>query len=136
MAAELASERKGSPVKVLVVEDNAIDRKLAGMVLTTSGHAVTETTSAEAAIEAIATNDYDVILLDLRLPGADGLAFVRQMKSNPGTERIPIVAVTAYAEQYPRGDLLAAGCDACIVKPIDTRQLSREIEDAAVKKAR
>jgi CheY-like chemotaxis protein len=123
-------------MKVLVVEDNAVDRKLAGMVLTTGGHVVTETTSAEAAIEAVANDHYDVILLDLHLPGADGVTLIRLLKANPDTDRIPIVAVTAYSDKYPRNDLLEAGCDGWIVKPIDTRRLAREIEDAAGRKAR
>lgn len=123
-------------MKVLIVEDNPIDRKLARTVLTTSGHVVSEATSAEAAIEAIATDSYDVILLDLRLPGSDGLSLVRMLKGSAATREIAIVAVTAFEERYPRGELLAAGCEACIVKPIDTRQLSHEIEDAAEKKSR
>lgn len=123
-------------MKVLLVEDNAVDRKLAETVLTGSGHAVTETTSADDAIEAIAKDSYDVILVDLRLPGTDGLALVRMLRTNAGTDRLAVVAITAYEDRYPRSALLAAGCDACIVKPIDTRSLARELESAVAKRAR
>jgi CheY-like chemotaxis protein len=122
-------------MRILIVEDNPVDRKLAGMLLTTSGHAVMEMASAEAAVKAIARDHYDLILLDLRLPGMDGLAFVRILRANAATRQIAIVAITADAAQFPRSTLLAAGCDACIVKPIDTRRLSRELEGVAKARA-
>jgi two-component system cell cycle response regulator len=103
-------------------------------VLTTSGHVVTETNSAESVFDAIAKERCDIILLDLQLPGMDGLDLVRMLKANPDTKAIPIVAVTAYAERYRRKDLLAAGCDAWIVKPIDTRTLASDLETAVAKK--
>ncbi|SRR5258706_11186855 len=121
-------------MKVLVIEDDPTDLKLMGAVLKISGHSVSEKTSAEGAMEAIAADNPDVVLLDLRLPGMDGLTLIRQLKANPDTSRIPIVAVTAYPERYRREELLAAGCEACIVKPIDTRELARQVEHAAEKK--
>jgi CheY-like chemotaxis protein len=95
------------------------------------GHVVCESVSAEGAAAAIAANSPDVILLDLRLPGMDGVALIRQLKSNPETRDIPTVAMTAYPEDYRREDLVAAGCDAYIVKPIDTRTLPRKLEELA-----
>lgn len=121
-------------MKVLVIEDDPTDRKLMVAVLGMNGHIVRESMSAEAALDAIVADNPDVILLDLRLPGMDGLTLIRQLKANAGTSRIPIVVVTAYPERYRREELLAAGCEACIVKPIDTRELAKQLEDAAEKK--
>lgn len=118
-------------MKVLVIEDDAVARKLAGAVLRNHGHNVRDGSSAVDAFEALSHEPPDVILLDLRLPGMDGLALARTLKSDPATRDIPIVAVTAYPERYPRQDLLDAGCEAFIVKPVDTRKLSRQIEEAA-----
>ena len=118
-------------MKVLVIEDNPTDLKLIGAVLTISGHAVDGRNAAEGAIEAVAADKPDIILMDLRLPGIDGLSLARQLKSNAATRHIPIVAMTAYPERYSREELLAAGCDAFIVKPIDTRELPNKLENIA-----
>jgi CheY-like chemotaxis protein len=117
-------------MKVLVVEDHPTDLKLMSAVLSVNGHIVRGTTSAEEAVDAIAMEKPDVILLDLRLPGMDGLTLARRLKANADTRSIPIIAVTAYPERYQREELLAAGCDACIIKPIDTRVLSNALEEA------
>jgi len=121
-------------MKVLVIEDDPTDLKLMGAVLKIGGHSVDGRTAAEGAMEAIAADRPDVILLDLRLPGIDGLGLVRLLKANAGTRRIPIVAMTAYPDRYRREELLAAGCDAFIVKPIDTRELPKQLEKIAGKK--
>jgi CheY-like chemotaxis protein len=115
-------------MKVLVIEDDPTDLKLMGAVLKMSGHIVRERTSAEEAAAAIAADVPDVILLDLHLPGKDGLALVRELKAGAATRSIPIVAVTAYTDRYRREDVVAAGCDACITKPIDTRQLPAQLQ--------
>jgi CheY-like chemotaxis protein len=118
-------------MKVLIIEDDPTDLKLMGAVLITSGHSVQAITCGEQAVEAVAADNPDIILLDLRLPGIDGLALVRRLKANSETAKIPIVAVTAYPEWYPRNELALAGCETCIVKPIDTRKLASQIENAA-----
>ncbi len=115
-------------MKVMVIEDDPTDLKLMGAVLRVRGHTVDGRSAAEGAMEAIAENQPDVILLDLRLPGMDGLTLVRKIKANAATSRIPIVAMTAYPESYQRTELLAAGCEAFIVKPIDTRELPEKLE--------
>jgi two-component system cell cycle response regulator len=118
-------------MKVLVIEDDPTDRKLMVAVLQVKGHIVRESMSAEAALDAIMGEKPDVILLDLRLPGMDGLTFIRQLKANAATSSIPVVAVTAYPERYRRDELMAAGCEACIVKPVDTRELAKQLEDVS-----
>lgn len=122
-------------MNVLIIEDHPTDRKLMSVVLKMDGHVVHERASAEGAVEAILTAQPDLILLDLRLPEMDGPSLVRQLKGNEETCRIPIVVMTAYPEYYPREDLLAAGCDAYIIKPINTRELSNRLKEVAERRS-
>ena len=108
---------------IMVVEDHRIDSKLIGDSARLSGHVVQSHATAECALEALEEGHPDVVLLDLNLPGMDGLAFVHRLKSNPLANDILVVAVTAYPDEFDRRELLAAGCAAYIEKPIDTRQL-------------
>jgi two-component system cell cycle response regulator len=123
-------------MKVLIIEDDPTDMKLMGAVLKMSGHIVGQSTSAEEAVDAIAADKPDIILLDLRLPGIDGLTFLRQLRAKAETRPIPVVAVTAYPDRYRRDEMLAAGCDAWIAKPIDTRDLPGTLVEVATKKSR
>ncbi len=81
--------------------------------------------------ENLQTGLHTLILLDLDLPGMDGLALVRQLKADPDTRDIRVVAVTFYPEQYPKAAALAAGCDAYLPKPINTRELSDQLAAVA-----
>ncbi len=118
-------------MKILVVEDHPSDLKLMGAVLRMSGHIVGEHTSAEGVMEAIVADKPDIILMDLNLPGMDGLALTRLLKAKADTRSIPIVAMTSYPERYRREELITAGCEICIIKPIDTRQLPKQLEKMA-----
>lgn len=99
-------------MKVPIIEDDPADMKPTGAVLKMSGYIVGQSTSAEEAVDAIAADKPDIILLDQRLPGIDGLTFLRQLRAKAKTRPIPVVAVTAYPDRYGRDELLAAGCDA------------------------
>jgi CheY-like chemotaxis protein len=116
---------------ILLIEDDPTDRKLLTAVLKTSGNRVLEHGSAEEAFAAIKAHRPQLILVDLKLPGLDGLALTRRLKNDPETSAIPIVAVTAAPERFSREDALAAGCDAYIRKPIDTRKLPEQIAEVA-----
>ena len=118
-------------MKILVIEDHAADLKLADLVLSTAGHDVSAVEAAEQAFAAIQEDRPQLILLDLDLPGMDGLALVRQLKADPGTRAIRVVAVTFYSEKYPKAAALAAGCDAYLLKPINTRELSDQLTAVA-----
>lgn len=120
-------------MNVLIVEDDPTDSKLFGVVLEASGHRVLKMDSAEQAVEEIKARKPELILLDLNLPGMDGLALARRLKQDPDTRHIPIVAVTGASEKFSKEEALAAGCDAYIVKPVDTRKLSQQIASAAGK---
>jgi two-component system, cell cycle response regulator len=92
-------------------------------VLGAAGHQVSDAEAAEQAFHSIKLQKPDVILLDLVLPGMDGLTLVRKLKADPETRSIPVVAVTAYLDRFGEKDALAAGCEAYLIKPLDTRKL-------------
>lgn len=116
---------------VLLVEDDPTDVKMLSAVLTSGGHSVLEKATAEEAFAAVKARHPEVVLLDLKLPGMDGLALARRLTDDPDTRHIPIIAITAAPERFSREEALAAGCDAYIVKPVDTRTLSARIASAA-----
>lgn len=120
-------------MKILVIEDHPAQLKLAHHVLSAAGHDVNDAEAAEAALLAIKTDRPQLILLDLLLPDIDGLTLVRRLKADPETHDIHVVAVTSYPEAYPKAAVLAAGCDAYIVKPINTRELPRQLDAIAVR---
>jgi two-component system, cell cycle response regulator DivK len=108
-------------IRVLVVEDNPANQLLAASVLEREGIEVDLAGTASEATECMNTMLPALILMDLQLPGQNGLDFTRQLKANPTTAVIPIVALTANAMNGDREMALAAGCDGYISKPIDTR---------------
>jgi CheY-like chemotaxis protein len=113
--------------RILIVDDNAINLKLVAYLMRANGYTVETALDAESAIEAIRTNHPDVILMDIQLPGIDGLELTRRLKADPKTRDIVIVAVTAYAMKGDQAKAIAAGCDDYITKPIDTRTLPETI---------
>lgn len=119
-------------MNILLVEDNPTDAKLLSAVLQLSGHRVLEKGTAEQAMEEIkAARQPELILLDLQLPGMGGLELARRLKADPETRHIPIVAITAELESFSRKEALDAGCNAYIIKPVDTRMLSDQIASVA-----
>ena len=112
---------------ILVVEDNPANQMLIEAVLGGLGYAVTLASSADEALERLEHALPDLILMDIQLGGQDGLALTRQLKADPETAAIPVVAVTAYAMVADRQRILEAGCAGYISKPIDTRTLGDEI---------
>jgi CheY-like chemotaxis protein len=118
-------------MKILVIEDQPAQLKLAHHVLSLAGHDVNDAEAAEAALIAIKSDRPQLILLDLLLPDIDGLTLVRKLKADPETRDSHVVAVTSYPEAYPKAYALAAGCDAYLVKPINTRELSGQLTTVA-----
>jgi two-component system cell cycle response regulator len=114
-------------MKILVIEDHAADLKLADLVLSSAGHDVSTAETAQQAFAAIKKDRPQLILLDLDLPGMDGIALVRKLRADTDTRYIHVAALTCCREKYPKAAALAAGCDAYLLKPINTRELSREL---------
>jgi two-component system cell cycle response regulator len=106
---------------VLVVDDNQVNLKLVRVLLTSFGYEAHTAENAEQAVELLKTLQPDLILMDIQLPGMDGLALTRQLKADPRFAQVPIVALTAYAMKGDDARALAAGCAGYITKPIDTR---------------
>ncbi len=121
-------------MKILIIEDDATQMKLVHVVLAHAGHIVSEAAEAEEALRAIKDNKPTLIMMDLSLPGIDGIALTRRLKKDPATREIPIIALTAYPDRFSRTEALEAGCAAYIVKPIDTRILPKQIADMTPKK--
>jgi len=112
---------------ILVIDDNLTNLKLAADVLQFYGYRVLKATDAEKALVVIQTTPPDLILMDIALPGMDGLSLTRLLKSTPPTSGIVIVALTAFAMKGDEERAREAGCDGYITKPIDTRLMASEI---------
>jgi CheY-like chemotaxis protein len=119
----LRSERAAGTV--LVVDDHALNLKLLRRVLELGGHDVVGVESLASAERQIATAVPALIVLDLQLPDGDGLDLARRLKHEPRTASCPILACTAGAMKGDRKRALAAGCDAYVAKPIDTRAFAQ-----------
>ena len=114
---------------VLIVDDNAINLKLVRVVLTTAGYETRTAVDAASALEALKTFKPHVILMDIQMPGMDGLTLTRRLKSDPATRDIAVIALTAYAMKGDDEKALASGCAGYITKPIDTRRLPEQIAE-------
>jgi CheY-like chemotaxis protein len=112
----------GAPV--LVIDDNTQNLKLLRVLLSVDGYDVRTATDAEDALRILNTFTPEVILMDLQLPGMDGLELTRQLKADPQRCRIRIIAVTAYAMKGDDEKATAAGCDDYVSKPVDADTLS------------
>jgi len=108
---------------ILIIDDNRTNLKLAQLVLQTAGYNVSTALDADEALELLKSFRPDLILMDIQLPGMDGLELTRRLKSDSATRKIPIVALTAYAMKGDQQKTTDAGCDGYIGKPIDTRSL-------------
>jgi CheY-like chemotaxis protein len=114
-------------VKIMVVEDNPVNLKLVGDLLEFDGFEVYPCPDAEIAMETLNKTLPDLILMDMALPGMDGLELTRIIKANEKTGQIIIVALTAYAMKGDKEKALAAGCNGYITKPIETRKFKEQI---------
>ena len=115
--------------KILVVEDNDMNMQLVEFLLEEGGYDIVKATSGEEALSLTHEGAApDLILMDIHLPGMDGLSVVRAMKADARTARIPILALTAHAMRGDRDRFLEAGCDGYISKPIDVKTFLSAIE--------
>jgi two-component system, cell cycle response regulator DivK len=113
---------------ILYVEDNLDNRVLVRRILMSENYAVLEAVNAADALNILNHARPDLILMDINMPDMDGYTLTSRIKSMPGFERIPILALTANVMRGDKEKTLEAGCDGYIQKPLDIDQLIREIE--------
>ena len=118
---------------LLIVDDNPANLKLARVLLVGEGYLVKTASDAEEALALLSDFKPRLILMDLQLPGMDGLELTRKLKSVPETRDILIVALTAYAMKGDEEKARAAGCDGYIPKPIDTQRLPIQVAEYLAK---
>ena len=114
--------------RILIIEDNPANMKLASLLLEKAGHAVLRAVDAEAGLALSRSNQPDLILMDIQLPGMDGLAATVLLKQDPATAAIPIIALTAMAMKEDEEKTRVAGCDAYIAKPLRYQELYAAID--------
>ena len=119
---------------ILIVDDNPINLKLLKVLMTVEGYEVRTATDAEEALNVLNSFTPALILMDIQLPGIDGLELTRKLKADPNYHDTIILAVTAYAMKGDDTKAIAAGCDGYITKPIDTQTLPKLIADYLTKK--
>jgi len=118
-----------NPSRILIVDDNPVNLKLAASVLEFAGYHILEAADAIQALEVIKRTPPDLILMDIALPGMDGLTLTRQLKADSTTRHIRIVALTAFAMKGDDQKAKEAGCDGYVTKPIDTRNLHEQVAE-------
>jgi two-component system cell cycle response regulator DivK len=104
--------------KILIVEDNPANMKLAVFLLQSAGHTVLSAMDAEAGLTLARVEHPNLILMDIQLPGMDGLEAIGQLKRDDATRAIPVIALTALAMKGDEERIRAAGCDGYIAKPM------------------
>lgn len=112
---------------ILLVEDNPANQLLTSAVIEREGYQCELAASALEAVHLIAAHTPDLILMDVQLPGLDGLSFARALRSAAETAAIPVVALTAHAMAGDREQALAAGCAGYLSKPINTRTFGEQL---------
>lgn len=114
--------------RVLLIEDNEMNRNMLSRRLERKGFEVRVAEDAEQGLAALAEQRPDVILMDISLPGKDGHQATRELKADPATATIPVIALTAHAMASDREKALAAGCDEYDTKPVDLPRLLEKIQ--------
>jgi two-component system cell cycle response regulator DivK len=109
--------------RIVVIEDNPANMKLVTFLLNNAGHEVLQATNAETGLALIRTEMPALVLMDIQLPGMDGLTATRQLKADPAIAHIPVVALTSHAMIGDGETMRAAGCDSYLPKPFHHREL-------------
>jgi len=114
-------------MRILLIEDNEQNRYLATFLLEQEGYTVIHAADGPIGVELATGARFDLILLDIQLPGMDGYAVARALRSNPALANVPIVAVTSYAMTGDREKTIEAGCDGYVEKPINPKTFVAEV---------
>ena len=120
--------------RVLVVDDNALNIELVMFVLSDDGFTVACATDAAEALQQIPVFRPELILMDIQMPGVDGMELTHRLKADPATRHIVIVAFTAYAMKGDEARLLAGGCDGYLSKPIDVASFAATVRNFIIRR--
>ncbi len=115
--------------KILIIEDNELNLELARVLLELKGFAVASARTAEDGLRLARELLPDLVLMDISLPGMDGLSATRNLKTDPATRHLAVVGLTANAMKGDQESALQAGCDGYVPKPIDTRTFAAMVQD-------
>ena len=115
------------PALVLIIEDNARNLKLARDILNHAGYETLEAETAEDGLELARARHPGLVLMDVQLPGMDGVQALVRLRADPATADIPVIALTAFAMKKDRERFIAAGFDQYMEKPLDIRELPRQV---------
>ena len=113
---------------ILIIEDNEKNRKLVRDVLQATGYKTIESETAEEGLKLAIEKSPDLILMDIQLPGMDGITALKQLRIDPQTKSIPVIAITASAMTYNRVTMLAEGFDGYQTKPISLKDFLGEVQ--------
>jgi two-component system, cell cycle response regulator DivK len=113
--------------RVLVIEDNPLNLELIVDLLEARDFSVLQARTAEEGLRLAREAAPDLVLMDLSLPGMDGLAATQRLKADPATRPLPVIALTAHAMKGDEAAALAAGCDGYLTKPINTRTFPEQV---------
>ena len=113
--------------KILIAEDNAVNRELLRELLEMDDHIVVEACNGEEALRFLDDSKPEILLLDLGMPVMDGYETIRRIRENPSLAGLPVLAVTAYAMQGDKERILSCGFDGYLSKPIDPKLLYQEL---------
>lgn len=116
-----------SAARVLIVDDNEMNVEMAGFLLTQAGMEVASAFDGHSALEQVPVFQPDLVLMDMQLPGFDGMALTQQLRAQPLTRPMAIVAFTAYAMRGDKERFLALGCDGYIAKPLQVATFAEEV---------
>jgi CheY-like chemotaxis protein len=114
---------------IVMIEDNALNRKLAKALLRGEDFRILEAVDAESGIQLVREERPDLILMDVQLPGMDGLTATSIIKNDPSLKRIPVLVLTSYAMAGDAQKAKAAGCDSYIAKPIEIHSFRHIVQD-------
>ena len=120
---------------ILIIEDNEKNRKLVRDVLQVKGYKTIESETAEEGLKLALEKSPALVLMDIQLPGMDGITALKQLRANPQTKSIPVIAITASAMTNNRQAMLAEGFDGYQSKPISLKDFLGEIERVLVSQA-
>jgi CheY-like chemotaxis protein len=115
-------------MRILIIEDQTDHRELIALLLARKGYAIRSASSVDEGIDSVQAQPFDVILLDVMMPGRDGYSFLEEIRALPLAKRPRIIALTALGMREDRDKLLAAGCERVVTKPISTDELRLILE--------